>query len=160
MFLLYNRKDISGDYYIEDYYSQVVETHVLVLSPNFHFDDPFWVYVWIDNEFGRIMVCYCGFDKQCIYFRTSTKTQGYRDFIEFVKSFQIWKKTYLFFYIILGIGEEFATILHFKTQSRTCKFDLIVALWLLWRISNTYELTCSAFFLNIWHQVSEHHSSL
>jgi hypothetical protein len=32
MFLLYNRKDISGDYYIEDYYSQVVETHVLVLS--------------------------------------------------------------------------------------------------------------------------------
>lgn len=40
MLLLYNRKDISGDYYIEDYFGQVVETHVLVLFLLFIF----WIF--------------------------------------------------------------------------------------------------------------------
>lgn len=30
--LLHNRKDISGEQFIEEYFRQVVETHVLVLS--------------------------------------------------------------------------------------------------------------------------------
>lgn len=32
MLLLYNRKDISGGQHIEEYFSDVVATHVLVLS--------------------------------------------------------------------------------------------------------------------------------
>jgi len=32
MLFLYNRKDVSGAQRIEEFYSQVVQTHVLVLS--------------------------------------------------------------------------------------------------------------------------------
>lgn len=84
-----NRRDVTGAYHIQQYFSQVVATHVLLLSfylINFHF-------------------CIC-----CVL-NTHTHTKS-----SFMEDLKYSSLTFFFRILILkGLCKEFASVMHFKT---------------------------------------------
>jgi len=104
-----NRRDVTGAYHIQQYFSQVVATHVQLLS--FIWSISILAYAVFYTHAQKTVTGVFPLFISKILYETSFKED-------------IKYSTLIFFFILMlkGLGKEFASVMHFKTYPKAGKF--------------------------------------